>query len=240
MLVIVNIFFAPFTKFKVYTTPNLQPNYRSDNYTPPSFSISNQQIYNAKEINNHRHVSGEIPLVYYTDPINKFDIPILLDSGASNHCFADILLFISYTSFDQLSPGSTAEKELIFNIAGKGSIKLQTNINGERRTITFDNILYTSGFRSNLILMAKLSTKGAEAYFKNNKAIIRTKTGIDFISAIMGIKRFDHETKIKARLERQNLQTASQLCPKQVGTGEINQIIESLLKVNVQRITKTY
>jgi len=57
---------------------------------------------------------------------------------------------------------------------------------------------------------------------------------------VMGIKRFDHKTKVKARLERQNLQTASQLYTKQVGTGEINQIIESLLKVKVQRITKTY
>ena len=45
---------------------------------------------------------------------------------------------------------------------------------------------------------------------------------------LMGIKRFDHKTKMKARSERQNLQTASQLCTKQVGTGEINQIIESL------------
>ena len=58
--------------------------------------------------------------------------------------------------------------------------------------------------------------------------------------AVMGIKRFDHRTKVKARSEKQNLQTASQLCTKQVGTGEINQIIESLLKVKVQRITKTY
>jgi len=56
----------------------------------------------------------------------------------------------------------------------------------------------------------------------------------------MGIKRFDHRTKVKTRSERQNLQAASQLCTKQVGTGEINQIIESLLKVKVQRITKTY
>jgi len=56
----------------------------------------------------------------------------------------------------------------------------------------------------------------------------------------MGIKRFDHKTKVKTRSERQNLQTASQLCTKQVGTREINQIIESLLKVEVQRIAKTY
>ena len=56
----------------------------------------------------------------------------------------------------------------------------------------------------------------------------------------MGIKRFDHETKVKARSERQNLQAALQLYIKQVGTGGIRQIIESLLKVEVQRITKTY
>ena len=46
----------------------------------------------------------------------------------------------------------------------------------------------------------------------------------------MGIKRFDHKTKVKARSERWNLQTASQLYTKQVGTREINQIIESLLE----------
>jgi len=57
---------------------------------------------------------------------------------------------------------------------------------------------------------------------------------------MMGIKRFDHRTKVKARSKRQNLQAASQLCTKQVGTVKINQIIESLLKVKVQRITKTY
>jgi len=66
------------------------------------------------------------------------------------------------------------------------------------------------------------------------------KKYIEGCDVLMEIKRFDHKTKVKARSERQNLQTALQLCTKQVGTGEINQIIESLLKVNVQRITKTY
>jgi len=57
---------------------------------------------------------------------------------------------------------------------------------------------------------------------------------------LIGIKRFDHRTKVKTRSKRRNLQAASQLCTKQVGTGEINQIIESLLKVKVQKITKIY
>ena len=69
---------------------------------------------------------------------------------------------------------------------------------------------------------------------------ISPHTPKSWISTLMGIKRFGHKTKVKTRSERQNLQAASQLCTKQVGTGEINQIIESLLKVKVQRITKTY
>ena len=70
--------------------------------------------------------------------------------------------------------------------------------------------------------------------------VLKTSFIIVWKVAVMGIKRFDHETKVKTRSERRNLQAASQLCTKQVGTGEINQIIESLLKVKVQRITKTY
>jgi len=69
---------------------------------------------------------------------------------------------------------------------------------------------------------------------------MRVKADTSDYATVIGIKRFDHRTKVKVRLERRNLQATSQLCTKQVGTGEINQIIESLLKVNVQRITKTY
>jgi len=113
------------SKFKVHTIPYLQPNHRSDDYISLSFSISNQQIYNAKKVvNSHRHVSGEISLVCCTNPINKSDIPILLNFGANNYCFADISLFMSYTLFDQLLPRLTAEKRLMFNIAGEGSVKL--------------------------------------------------------------------------------------------------------------------
>jgi len=61
------------------------------------------------------------------------------------------------------------------------------------------------------------------------KGVMDYKAILD--SLLMGIKRFDHETKVKVRSKRQNLQAALQLYNKQVGTGEINQIIESLLKV---------
>ena len=89
--------------------------------------------------------TGEIPLACHMDPINKTAIPTLLNSGASDYYFADLLLFTSYTLFKQPLPGLTAEEELIFNVVGKESIKLQTNINRQRKTIIFDNTLYTPG-----------------------------------------------------------------------------------------------
>ena len=171
------------SKFKVPTTSNPNETHSPDDKTPPSFSILNQQMCDTIGVENLRNVSGEIPLVCHTNPINKSNIPMLLDSGASNYCFAGIILFISYISFEQPSPGLTAEKGLTFNVEGKGNIELQTNVNGERRTITFENALYIPRFRSNLISMARLSIKGAGAYFKDNKAVIRTKNGTDIISA---------------------------------------------------------
>ena len=171
------------SEFKVLTTSTLNEIYRPDNRTPPSFSIINQQTHNTMGVEGLNDISGEIPLACHIDPINKTAIPTLLDSGTSDHCFADLSLFTSYTLFEQPSPGLTTEEELTFNVVGKGSVKLQTNINGQRRTITFNNALYTPGFRSNLISVARLSTKGAEAHFKNNKAVIKTKNGTDIISA---------------------------------------------------------
>jgi len=69
--------------------------------------------------------------------------------------------------------------------------------------------------------------------YGGNLARLEASAELHHKSPVMGIKRFDHETKVKARSKRRNLQAASQLCTKQVGTGEINQIIESLLKVKV-------
>jgi len=170
------------SKFEVSTTSNLNETHSPDDKIPPSFSILNQQMYDTMEVVSLRNVSREIPLVCHVDPINKSDIPILLNSGASDHCFADITLFISYIPFEQPLPRLTAEKGLTFNVEEKENIELQTNVNRERRTITFENALYIPGFRSNLILMARLSIKGAEVYFKNNKTVIRTKNRTDIIS----------------------------------------------------------
>jgi len=171
------------SEFKVPTISTLNEIHRPDNRTPLSFSVINQQIHNTIEVKSLNDISEEIPLACCMDSINKTAISTLLDSGASDYCFADLSLFTSYTPFEQLSPRLTTEEGLTFNVVGKGSVELQTNVNGQRRMITFDNALHIPGFRSNLISVARLSTKGAEAHFKNNKAVIKTKNGTDIISA---------------------------------------------------------
>jgi len=132
------------SKFKIPTTSTLNEIHRPDNRTPPSFSVINQQIHNTIGVEGLNDISGEIPLACHMDPINKTAIPTLLDSSTSDYCFADLSLFTSYIPFEQPSPGLTAEEELTFNIVGKRSVELQININGQRKTITFDKcIIYT-------------------------------------------------------------------------------------------------
>jgi len=109
---------------------------------------------------------------------------MLLDSGASDHYFANLSLFTSYTSFNQLLSGLTAKRELTFKVIRKGNIKFQTNINGVKRTITINDVLYIPSFRSDLISMSKLSIKGVKATFKGNKTIIKTQNRTKVISAI--------------------------------------------------------
>jgi len=128
-------------------------------------------------------ISAETPLVCCVDSNNKPVVLTLLDSGTSDHYFTDLSLFTSYTPFNQPLSGLTTEKGLTFNVIGKGNIEFQTNINEVKQTITINDILYTSGFRSNLISMSKLSIKGVEAIFKGDKAVIKLQNRTEVISA---------------------------------------------------------
>jgi len=60
----------------------------------------------------------------------------------------------------------------------------------------------------------------------------------------MGIKRFDHRTKVKARSERQNLQAAPQLCTRhwrdksnnrELTEGECPKNNQNILNRNLRR-----
>jgi len=170
------------SEFKVFATSDINETCKPDDKVSPSSSVIDQQNHNTMGVESLSDASREVPLVCHMKALNKTVVPTLLDSGTSNHCFANLSLFTSYTPFERPLSGLTAKEGLTFDMVGRGNVKLQTNVNRQRRTITLDNALYTPGFRSNLILVAKLSTKGAEACFKDNKAVIRTKDGVDIIS----------------------------------------------------------
>jgi len=98
------------TEFKVPATSALNDNCTPDDKPPSSSSDPNQQTCKTKREESLKGISAERPLVFCTDSDNKPDILMLLDSGASNHYFADLLLFTSYTPFNQPLPGLTTEK----------------------------------------------------------------------------------------------------------------------------------
>ena len=111
------------TEFKVPTIPTTNDNYTPDNKPPPSFSDSNQQMCNEKGVESLKGTSAETLLVLYIDSNNKSNILTLLDSGASDHYFANLSLFTSYTPFNQPLSGLTAERGLTFKVVRKGNIK---------------------------------------------------------------------------------------------------------------------
>jgi len=63
--------------------------------------------------------------------------------------------------------------------------------------------------------MARLSIKGVKVHFKNNKAIIRTKTGIDFIlvtcSGLLYVVKMDkiQSTTFTAQLKQKHTSFAT-------------------------------
>jgi len=111
------------TEFKVSATSALNDDCIPNDKPPSSSSDPNQQTYKTKEVESLKGIFAERPLVFYTNSNNKPNILTLLDSGVSDHYFADLLLFISYTPFNKPLPGLTTEKGLIFNVIGKGNVE---------------------------------------------------------------------------------------------------------------------
>ena len=99
---------------------------------------------------------------------------ILIDFGASDHCFAERLFFATYNTLNNPYMGLSTGKELTFKITGKGKVEFLTNINDVQRKITFNNVLHISGLRSNLISVSELNSKGLYITFGGDKAHIRT------------------------------------------------------------------
>jgi len=107
----------------------------------------------------------------------KDDLLTLIDSGASDHCFADKSMFTTYRPLKQPSEGLSAERNSMFSIVGKGDIELHTFVEERRQRIILENVLHTPELRSNLISVSKLGQKGASVNFDGDEAVVRLLDG---------------------------------------------------------------
>jgi len=124
--------------------------------------------------------SGDF-VILYTKTQNRLT---LIDFGASDHCFADKSMFLSYTPFERPSEGLSAGEGSVFSIVEKENVKFQMYINGKTRNIILEDVLHTPGLRSNLILVPKLERKRTGVIFRNGKATVKLADGSKVLSAV--------------------------------------------------------
>ncbi|KAJ3552616.1 hypothetical protein NP233_g12841 [Leucocoprinus birnbaumii] len=121
------------------------------------------------------------PIVYRA---TRYDnILTLIDSGASDHCFANATLFSPYAPFPSAQTGLSAGRDTTFDIVGKGAVKFMTAIGGVNRKVTFEEVLHTPNLRSNLISVSKLGQKGVRVEFTGSEATVLSANNVPIMSA---------------------------------------------------------
>jgi len=170
------------TDFQVLTTPT--PNDITTPDNDPTYSC-NDMVSGNKDKIELRVDRENLPksVVIYTNQQIKSLILTLLDSGANDSYFTDRALFTTYTPLSQATPSLGARQDLTFQIVKRGSVKLESVIDGEVKKITLNNMLHIPALRSNLISVLKLSEKGANVSFNNRFAFVTVKNGINIITA---------------------------------------------------------
>lgn len=137
--------------FKVLATLTFITNTSHDNPNSCRYNEMIIQESTSKRVQVANTWSKENSIIFCTQSKNTLDILTFINSRATNHCFADRSLFISYTTLSKLYFGMLAEKDSTFDIIGKGKVKFKTSVDGKTRRVSINSILYTSNLRSNLI-----------------------------------------------------------------------------------------
>ena len=68
---------------------------------------------------------------------------MLIDSGASNHCFTNQEAFSTYITLDLHQSGLSVGKNSTFAIVGRGNVDINCTVNEITRRITFEDVLHT-------------------------------------------------------------------------------------------------
>jgi len=153
----------------------------SDSHNTSSYDKITDQGQSPKGVRVDSDRASGDSVILYTKTQNRLT---LIDSSASDHCFANKLMFLSYTPFERPSEGLSAGKGSVFSIVGKGNVKFQTHINGKTRNIILEDVLHTPGLRSNLISVPKLERKGTGVIFRNGKATVELADGSKVLLAV--------------------------------------------------------
>jgi len=112
-------------------------------------------------------------------------IAMVIDSGVTDHCFADFLAFTEYEKFNIPLTGRTAEKGTSFMITGQETVKMAIKVeNGRVIDLTFWNILHTPELHSNLILIPKVCGLGLDVQFGEKEVVVKFSSGCTAICSI--------------------------------------------------------
>ena len=160
------------------------PSTITDPNSIPSCDKSTRQGCERERAWEHENWLGKNTFNVYTNTHNRINLLTLIDSGASDHCFANKSLFTTLTPLKEPTSGMSAGKGSIFRIIGEGYVEFDTEINGVKKHIMIDNILYTPELQSNLISVSKLGAKGATVTFNAENAIVKLQNGTEIMSAI--------------------------------------------------------
>jgi len=87
---------------------------------------------------------GKDPIILSISGENKPEMLTFIDSGATDHCFVDRIIFTTYVPFEKPLAGLSAG--LSFDIVSKGSIIFSITIDRVTRIIDIDNVLHTPSF----------------------------------------------------------------------------------------------
>lgn len=111
-----------------------------------------------------------------TFPAKKGDrnIDTVIDSGITDHCFADVNVFTKYKKFEILLVRRIAEKGTNFSIAGQETVRMTIKVeDGKKMNLIFQDILYTSELCSNLISILKICNMSLNVVFSINDVVAR-------------------------------------------------------------------
>jgi hypothetical protein len=153
-------------------TPNT-PNTTTTISRTYSDAVRQREVVKAEE----KPVVGNPPDTLLNIPeshavFNPKSIITLLDSGASDHCFAEKELFATYCQINPPRTGHSAGKDSTFTIEGSGTVELLMEDQGTITKVSLANSLHTPNLHSNLISVSKLVSKGASVSFEGERAIV--------------------------------------------------------------------